>query len=252
MMNREYFVLMRKLWEEGINTSPRGMKTKELFNYTLRLDVPACSKVTIPGFETNISYAEAELDWYFSGGNRMDGLGRFGKCWQGFSDDGVHVNSAYGHRIFGKHPKVKLNQWQWCVKKLREDPDTRQAVINLNAAFDKAKPTKDFVCTVFCQMLARRGRLHWFTYMRSTDAFLGIRNDVFCFTGMQRVMAKQLGLALGKYYHTATSTHLYEKQFKKARELCEKHYPVRAYANTVYKLDVRAIKDKHWKTLGWE
>jgi len=234
-MNIEYFTMLRDLNDASI-TSPRGMKTKELLAQHIVLDRPITSVITLPGFATNIEYAEKELEWYLSGTNKMSGLGKFSKCWDFCSDDGKHVNSAYGHRIFGIHPKMKINQWQWCLKKLKEDKDSRQCVLNLNSEFDKYKKTKDFICTVFCQVLLRNNRLHWLTYMRSTDAYLGVRNDVFCFTGMQRIMAHQLGAKLGQYHHFASSLHLYEKQFKKVRGLMERFDSPRDIQNSYYNM----------------
>lgn len=219
-MNSQYYNLLKKLWEyPDCESAPRDIKTKELLGVSFMLPDPRRNIVTIPGFETNIKYAMKELEWYLSGSNKIIDLGEFEHCWKPFSDDGKYVNSAYGHRIFGKHPKIKTNQWEWCFNKLREDKDSRQCVINLNAEFDKHKKTKDFVCTVFVQMMLRHNRLHWFTCMRSSDIYLGLRNDVFCFAAMQQLMASLLRSRVGHYYHYTSSLHLYEKQFPKVRKL---------------------------------
>ena len=251
-MNREYFSLIRSLDEAPVS-SPRGMKTKELLAQHFVLENPKYSIVTLKGFETSLPYAEQELEWYLSGTNALSGLGKFGKNWAFCSDDGRHVNSAYGHRIFGIHPRLKVNQWQWCIEKLKEDPDSRQCVINLNAEFDKYGPTKDFICTVFCQVLLRRNKLHWLTFMRSTDAYLGVRNDVFCFAALQRIMAQQLEAKVGKYHHFASSLHLYEKQFEKAKELSLRFDSPRELYNKSYTtMDIPALIKKYRKNLGGE
>lgn len=249
-MNREYFAMLREL-VDAPTASPRGMKTKELLGYRLKLDIPLFSIVTLPGFETNIDYAERELEWYLSGSNKIADLGEFAKCWDAFSDDKKHVNSAYGRRIFGLHPKLKINQWKWCLNKLQEDPDTRQAVINLNAEFDKYKKTKDFICTVFCQLIRRHNKLHWFTYMRSTDAYLGVRNDIFCFTALQRIAAQQLKLNVGNYYHFASSWHLYERHWAKATRLVNSHESLQEIKNVPYgALNISYLISKYYKNLG--
>lgn len=252
-MNQQYFKLLRKLWQEPDAVSkPRGMQVRELLGASFKLDSGKFPLVTIPGFETNIEYAQKELGWYLSGSNLISDLGNFKKCWAFFSDDGVHVNSAYGHRIFGKHSKME-NQWRWCLRKLKADTDSRQAVINLNSEFDKRKKTKDFVCTVFCQALIRRKKLYWFTCMRSSDVYLGIRNDVFCFTAMQRIMAHQLGVGVGKYIHFASSLHLYEKQYQKVRTLLQAHDSPRDFKDVYYSDEDLKIKDllkKYSKNLG--
>lgn len=46
--------------------------------------------------------------------------------------------------------------------------------------------------------------------MRSNDAYMGFTHDVFCFTMMQELIARSLGIRVGEYHHFATSLHLYE------------------------------------------
>jgi thymidylate synthase len=217
--NDVYYKIIRDLWYDGIEVTPRGMKSKEIIGYKFVLSDPKDNIVTLPGFETNVQYCEEELKWYYSGSNRIDFSPKIEKTWKQFSDDGLHVNSAYGFQIFGIHPDVKINQWKWVVDKFKEDPDTRQAVININLPSHKHSFTKDFPCTISLQMLIRDGKLHWITSIRSNDVFYGVRNDIFCFTSMQRRMAADVGCSLGDYIHFAGSMHLYEKHYDKAINL---------------------------------
>ena len=67
-------------------------------------------------------------------------------------------------------------------------------------------------------------KLNMHVYMRSNDIVWGTPYDVFVFTTIQKVFANTLGIPVGKYYHTATSLHMYERDFEKCREyigLCE-------------------------------
>ena len=216
--NTEYKTALNRIWHYGIETNPRGIKSREMLFYMIELNDPNDNIVTIPGFETNVDYAQEELNWYFSGTNRIDYSPWIEKTWRKYSDDGIHVNSAYGHRIFGCH-KDFIDQWDWCVKKLMLDRDSRQAVINLNYCGDKKSPTLDFVCTIAFQIFIRDGRLHWITMMRSQDIYFGTRNDIYCFTEMQKKMAKELGCKLGVYRHLCNSLHLYENQYDKVKRL---------------------------------
>lgn len=217
VINEEYLRALKALELEGLVTEPRGMKIREIFGYTFTIN-PDDNVVTIEGFETNVDYAKAELEWYYSGSNRIDYSPIIEKTWKKYSDDGIHVNSAYGHRIFGGYT---LNQWTWVLDKLREDPDSRQCVININTTFDKEKSTKDFPCTMYMQMFLRNGQLDWHTYMRSQDIYYGTRNDIYCFTEMQKKMARELGVQHGTYYHHCGSLHIYEKHWDKMDKLLE-------------------------------
>ena len=215
-INEIYAEAVRKVYEEGIETSPRGMKVKELLGHTLVSD-PNDNIITITGLQTNVDYAREELEWYRSGSNRIDWSPRIQRVWSRYSDDGKTINSNYGTRIFGHYEKAPFNQWEWVKNKLKEDPDSRQALMNINDVFDKETPTKDFPCTVSLQVLLRENKLHWITTMRSNDIFLGYRNDMFCFTELQKQLAAELGVDAGDYIHFASSLHLYEKDFERAR-----------------------------------
>jgi len=214
--NNQYLEILRKL-DSAPEVGPRGMKTKELLLEQIIIN-PEDNIITIPGFETNVEYAKEELRWYRSGTNRIDFSDIINKTWQKYSDDGKTVNSAYGHRIFGKHEHF-INQWEWVKQKLLSDKDSRQAVINLNDVIDKRIPTKDFICTIAIQVFNRNEHLHWITMMRSQDIYYGTRNDIYCFTELQKQLANELNLKLGFYTHIMNSCHIYKKQYKKLQSI---------------------------------
>jgi thymidylate synthase len=234
-----YLTALQRLAAHGDEVSPRGQRSYELRNFVFRLPASENLITRIPGFETNVKYAEEELKWYYAATNRIDFSPLIERTWARFSDDGEHVNSAYGHRIFGKHPCVNVDQWKWCVDRLREDRDTRQAVINLNLPSDKLAPTKDFICTMFAQVFIRRGALEWHTYMRSQDIYFGTRNDVYCFSEMQKKMAEELQVGCGPYVHTCGSLHIYEGQFGKMHNAL-------AYFGITPKRMLRELEDAYW------
>lgn len=225
--NEIYFDLIQRLMQEKTMVSPRGMKTKEILCEKVIIDNPRDRIITLPYFSTSVRYAIGEFIWYLKATNKISEINFYSTVWKRFSDDGKTVNSAYGHRIFGKHKSLKVNQWEWVKNKLVEDPDSRQAVININLPLDKYKPTKDFPCTLALQFLLRKNRLNLIAYMRSNDINWGFRNDMFCFSMFQELMTLQLAEAfgkkirLGKYYHVDGSVHIYERDFKKARMLLQ-------------------------------
>jgi thymidylate synthase len=57
--------------------------------------------------------------------------------------------------------------------------------------------------------------------MRSNDVWLGMPYDVFCFTGIQMLMAGTIGCQLGTYTHNVGSMHLYDKNAKAVEECFE-------------------------------
>lgn len=222
--NDQYLDALEMIMLQESTVSPRGLPVKEILFHQFRID-PDDNRISLPGFHTNRTYAQEELRWYLNGGNRIDFSPLIQKTWERYSDDGIHVNSAYGYYLFGKHLQMDdgsgdiKSQWDWVIEKLQADPDSRQAVMNINLPSHKLKPTKDLPCTMNVQVLLRNHRLYWLTTMRSQDIYLGTRNDVYCFTELQKRMAQQLKTGLGEYVHACASLHLYEPQWKVASDL---------------------------------
>jgi thymidylate synthase len=98
------------------------------------------------------------------------------------------------------------------IRMLVKDPDTRQAVLPCwNAADDLGHKAPDIPCTLGLMFYLRDGRLHCVTSMRSNDVWLGLPNDVFCFTAVQRLIADALEVDYGTYTHFVGSMHVYDR-----------------------------------------
>src|SRR5207247_7673262 len=76
---------------------------------------------------------------------------------------------------------------------------------------------KDIPCTCTLQFMIRKDRLYLFTNMRSNDAFLGMAHDIFCFTMLQEIVARDLSIDIGTYKHSVGSFHLYETSVNSAK-----------------------------------
>lgn len=202
----------------GVETAPRGLKIKELINCCITIKNPRDRIVSCPERKMNMAYAFGELCWYLSGRNDLEMMKYYSKFMERGTDDGVTLNSAYGYRIFtGKHKLIGFNQWENVKRILREDSDSRQAIIHLHTPNDKK--TNDEVCTLCLQFFIRNGKLDMITTMRSNDVFLGFTYDVFSFTMLQEILANELGVEVGTYYHNVGSMHIYENRFY----MLEKH-----------------------------
>lgn len=209
--------VLELLKENGRESSPRGMKIKELLNVGITIANPRARIIACHERKFSAPYAFGELAWYMSGRNDLEMMSYYSKFMERGTDDGVTLNSAYGYRIFGKHDKIGFDQWERAVQLLKEDSDTRQAVIHLHTPNNKK--TNDEVCTMCLQFLLRDGKLDMITTMRSNDIVLGFTYDVFAFTIMQELMAEEIGAEIGEYHHNVGSMHIYENKFG----LLEKH-----------------------------
>lgn len=237
--NDEYLEVISGVIACGSESAPRGQKVLELDNIILTLSDPMKCISTLKPFHTRIEYAEAELAWYLSGSRLLADLKHpvTGKCfkpvWEQFSDDGVSVNSSYGQYLFKEEFIDEslesenfdnvfcntTNQWEWTKRKLKEDPDTRQAVMNINQVKHKRKPTKDFPCCIVMQFTIRDNKLKLTTVFRSQDINTGLRNDVFTMAGLQRKMAEELEMECGEFTNIALNLHIYEVDWTNAQKL---------------------------------
>ena len=206
-------------------SSPRGMKVKEKLGIRFEITNPRHRIPYVPARKFKIQYMIAETLWYLSGNNETKWISNYAPFWNDISDDGTTANSVYGARIFGPHPRISsgnLNQWEYVVNELRNDPDSRRAMIHIRTPDDSIIGAKDVPCTIALQFFIRDNKLHQVATMRSSDLVLGISYDVPAFTFLQELMANELGVELGTYIHVSNSLHVYERHFEMLDEILDK------------------------------
>lgn len=178
-------------------------RTKELLNPTIILTNPKNRLFYNEHRNFNLAYALVEAFYLFNPSNDVSNFSFYNKKMSDYSDDDTHINSAYGFHI--------ANSLKALVEKLKEDKDTRQAVLNIySSKYGIDMKTKDVPCTIALNFLIRDNKLNLTTYMRSNDLFWGLQYDLFMFTCLQEVIAKELGIEMGCYIHCPTSLHVYE------------------------------------------
>lgn len=155
--------------------------------------------------------ALAEFCWYMAGSADLGFMRFYLRDYPPKEATGA-LEEAYGPRLIGTGEfGHTFNQLERVVDRLRQKPDTRRAVISILEPIDLEPGKAEAPCTIALQFVRRRERLHLVVMMRSNDAYLGFPHDVFCFTMLQELVARSLGIQVGEYHHFATSLHLYER-----------------------------------------
>lgn len=211
--NEQWQFMLSDIIKKGKTVKPRGMEVIELLGYTSKISM---ALPIVTNCDRNIGYKfmAAEAAWILSGDNRTSTITPFSREIGTFSDDGITYFGAYG-------PKIR-DQLSYAAQCIAEDPDTRQAVINIWR--EKPGKTKDVPCTLSCQFLIRDDKLHIVDTMRSSDVWLGWPYDVFNFSMLARYMLIYLANSYGKYYGlgelylTAGSQHLYTRNLSGAKK----------------------------------
>lgn len=199
--------LMLKVQGETVST--RNGSAKHLTNISFKLTNPLQSIVYSSLRRMSPKYLAAELIWYLSGSNKVEFIGKYAKMWNNLTDDGETVNSAYGFLLYHNYG---FDQVKHVVKLLKEDIQTRQAVIHFKPASDKK--SKDVPCTLSMQFVVFKGRLNGHVYMRSNDIWFGTPYDVAYFTLLLQIVSELTGIPIGEYVHTVGDLHVYNSKIK--------------------------------------
>ena len=201
--NEAYEYLHDRIIQDGIEFA----NTKALFNVGFYITDPLDNKIINRERDWKQDYAEAEWQWYLSGDNNIEKLGEiYGKVpeiWKRMADDKGNVNSNYG--------------WQWqrnaqldmVIETLKQKPETRQAAISIYDGKEITDYAHDTPCTYAVQFTIVHGRLDMCVTMRSNDLWYGFCNDQYCFSMLQGLVAHELNVEPGVYYHFAHNMHLY-------------------------------------------
>lgn len=205
----------------GQESAPRGKRVRELIGETISFDM-RYPIVTKPSRKIGYRFYPAEAAWILSGDNRLETIKRYSPFIWEFSDDGFFYQGAYGPRV--------VDQLSYVCDVLADDPDTRQAVIEVWRP--NPRPGRDIPCTLSYQFLARDGMLHCVQSMRSSDVWLGYPYDAFNATMLtmyiilllrDRATRGRKDLKLG--YHTLMvgSQHVYEPRWQQALDFVYDH-----------------------------
>ena len=214
--NNIWSTLLYELLQNGQPVGPRGKPTKEFLGRQSRVDM---SKPVVTMMERQLGYRfmAAEAAWILGGDNRVSTITNYAKAIKNFSDDGLTFFGAYGPMIRSQLPHI--------IKALRDDIDTRQAVLTIWRPSPPA--SLDIPCTVSLQFLARGRRLNCVATMRSSDAWLGVPYDWFNFSmislymllHMRQVSPYFKDIKLGSLFFTAGSQHLYQENWEQAYDI---------------------------------
>jgi thymidylate synthase len=187
--------------------------TKTLFNIGFYIEEPWNNKITTRFRKWNEKYAEAEWQWYLTGDPKICELGAiYGKVpeiWKRMADESGRVNSNYGYQWERGYQLDKV------VAKLKEDPNTRQAVISIYDGKEIQNYRHDTPCTTAIQFSIVNNRLEMCVTMRSNDLWFGFCIDQYCFSQLHKLVSERTGYEQGGYFHFAHNIHIYESQLDK-------------------------------------
>jgi thymidylate synthase len=219
--------ILRKLYDELSKSTDTFQASKgkgqDLLATKVVLKDPR-ARISATAARGRLISALAEFCWYMSGSADLDFI-RFYLRDYPPKDATGSIEEAYGPRLIGTGEFDRSrNQLARAIEKLQNSPDSRRAIISLLEPSDLDPGKAEAPCTVALHCIRRRERLHMVAMMRSNDAYTGFTHDVFCFTMIQEIIARSLGVRVGEYHHFATSLHLYENDAGKVSSYLEEGF----------------------------
>lgn len=129
--------------------------------------------------------------------------------WEPFLVDGK-MDYTYSERI---NLYAQLDR---VIKELKENPDTRQAIIHINMAPDCCVWRKNRIpCSMYYHFMIRRGAVDVIYAMRSSDFDTHFKNDIWLADEMRKHIAKAIHKPIGIFHMNISSLHRYRNYTKK-------------------------------------
>jgi len=205
--------VVEDILSHGVHINPTKGRAIELIGVLLELTNP---RARLSRTETRGKPFSClgELCWYLAKTNDLSFILYYLKHYKKYADGDV-IYGGYGPRLFDWKGQCQLTN---ITELLRKNPYSRKAVIQLFDAVDIAEHHNDVPCTCTLQFMIRNDRLHLFVNMRSNDVIWGLPHDVFSFTMLQEIIARDLCIELGSYKHAVGSLHIYDPSVKGAKQ----------------------------------
>jgi hypothetical protein len=228
--------------------APRGLPVREKTDYSFRVREPVAEPIKTKDEERNrviAEYTAKEVELYNSCTDLASDFAKASKFWEKLANPDGTVNSAYGYLIwknrtcgnpeFEFHDRIQNGDhyyhtsagmrtpWEWAKQCLKDDKDTRQAIMRFSLPSHQWVGNKDQTCTLNGIFLIREDKLHLSITMRSNDLWLGLTYDLPWFISLMDKMIEELKphyptLTKGNYTHIVHSLHCYERDEEKIKK----------------------------------
>lgn len=205
--NEAFMHLFKYIMKYG---EPSKIGTKAIYDAGFYLDNPTQRDILVKWRKWSKTYAEREWQWYLSQNRSVEEIKKFAPTWDKMHNGDNIVNSNYGWQ-WGRN-----NQLDKTIEQLKKNPFTRQAWISIFDGKEKDDYAFDTPCTLsvgFNVDNTIEDTLNMTVIMRSCDLVYGFCNDQYCFSKLQELVATELGLNVGIYYHFAQNLHIYDYHF---------------------------------------
>lgn len=186
-------------------------RRKQIFGYSFRFDnstdvVPLITSRQIP-----VKSAIAEMYWiWMMQSNKVQDLRDLGcKFWNEWEKEDGTIGQAYG-AVLAKPTFGHKSQLHYVIHELKNNPDSTRIITNLwdvsNLHNMALTP-----CVYETQWSVADGKVVLEVGVRSNDFALGLPNNVFQYSILHRLVAKEAGLPCGDMIYRIHNLHYYDR-----------------------------------------
>jgi thymidylate synthase len=191
-----YYLLISHIGEKKSNT-------KFLPNVGFYIENPLDNLIDTKWRKWKKDYAQTEWEWYLSKNRSVSNLKKIASKWDLMHNGDDIVNSNYGYQW------SRGDQLEYVVNELKNNPTSRRASISIYDGKEHHLHRLDTPCTIAVTFTIKDDKLNMNVVMRSNDLWFGFCNDQYCFSKLQELVAKRIGIEIGSYYHFAIDLHIY-------------------------------------------
>lgn len=194
-------------YQEILDKGSEVNDTKVLYNVGFYLLLPEENIIKTPWRKWSHNYAQYEWQWYLSQNPNAEEISKRAPIWKNMMDENGNVNSNYGYQW------SRNNQLEKVIDILRKDPTSRRGSISLYDGKEIDNYQKDTICTYAINFHIDLDRLNMQVMMRSNDLVFGFCNDQYCFSELQKLVARELDYDIGAYFHYTCNMHIYKRHY---------------------------------------
>lgn len=170
---------------------------------------PRCRVLFCEERDANPFFHLFEALWMLEGRNDIAFLVPFVSRMKTFSDDGLTMNGAYGHRWRNHFDRDQLED---IIQELSEKPDSRRAYLGMwDPSLDLGSSSVDIPCNLGAHFqLTVGGKLDMVVFNRSNDILWGMLGaNVVHMSMLHEYVAGALGTTPGLYTQVSSNAHVY-------------------------------------------
>lgn len=184
----------------------------ELENFQFSLNNPLDRIAINREYPLNVIGSVGRFVWLIAGNDRMEDIAFYQAKVKEYSDNGFTIpGSDYGKRIF--NPIEGVDQVTNIINLLRKDPNSRRAIIPIWSTNDSTRlDSKDIPCAFGLSFIIRDNTLHTTLMMRSNNALRLLPVNIFEFSLIGEIVARELDIEYAQYTHYSISMHIFEDE----------------------------------------